>query len=153
MSLQERIEQDFVAARKAGDAAAVQTLRLLKSAFLVKEKEPSQAGKPLGEADELAILRGQIKQRRDSIVAYRDGGRADLADAETAELAILERYLPPQLSADQIRTIVEQVVAAAGDNREFGPIMGQVKKQIGDGADGGTVSTIVREVLAEKNGG
>lgn len=146
MSLQQTIEQDFQTAQKAKDQTTVGTLRLLKSAILVKEKEGAQAGQPLDDDAVLAIVKQQVKQRKESIAEYEKAGRAELVATEQAELALLEKYLPEQLPEAEIRAMAETVIAE-NSGQDFGPVMGQVMKAVAGRADGAIVQKIVKELM------
>src|SRR5436189_570219 len=106
MALKDKIISDMTAAMKAKDAARTSTLRMVKAAITNREKE---GGAPLTDEDVMKLLRSQLKQRRDSVEQYQKAGRQDLADKETAEIAVIEAYLPQAASESEI----EQAVAEA----------------------------------------
>lgn len=145
MSLSETVDQDFQAALKNKDEAVISTLRLLKSELIKKAKE----GKEVTGEMELQVLKSQIKQRRESIVEYQKGGREDLVNQEQAELTILEKYLPPQLSEEAVRALVVEALQdlTESDKANFGKVMGAVMAKVGKAADGGLVNKIVKEQL------
>ena len=123
MTLQEQLSADVKQAMKDRDNELRDTLRFLLSA--VKNAEIDKRG-PLTDDEELALLRTQAKQRQDSIEQYRAGGRDDLADLEAAQLAILERYLPQQMSDDELAAFVQAGVAETGaaGPKDMGKVMG-----------------------------
>lgn len=146
MTVSERIEQDIATAMKAGHAADVAVLRLLKSAF---KNEQIKVGHELSEEEAIKVLAREAKQRRDSISAYRDAGRADMAEAEAEELAIISHYLPQQLSEEELAKIVETAIAETGatTKAQMGLVIGKVMSIVGGKADGATVSKLVASRL------
>ncbi len=144
MTTQDRIESDIKNALTSHDELTVSVLRLIKSAlhneFIAEKKE-------LSDESVLAIISKQAKQRKDSIAAYEKGDRKDLADQERRELDIIRGYLPEQSSEDDIKKIVEEAIAAAGDDGNFGKIMGTVMSKLKGKADGTVVSRLVKEAL------
>ncbi len=146
MSLLEKIEQDFQVALKQKNQAVTSTLRLLKAALTNKEKE----GKKLTEEIALAVLKSQIKQRKDSITEYQKAERNDLAAKEEEELKILEDYLPEQLSEERIKEIIDKVVTqlAEEEQNNFGKVMGAVMKEIAGQAEGSLVTKLVKDKLS-----
>lgn len=147
MSLKERIAQDVKAAMLAKDNPKRDTLRLLQAA--VKQKEVDERIE-LDDAGVVAVLDKMIKQRNDSITAFRLGGRQDLADKEQAELAVLHIYLPARLSADEVAVEVRAIVAELGAQGpgDMGKVMGAVKARLAGKADMGAVSAAVKAALA-----
>ncbi len=147
MSLKERIAQDVKAAMLAKDNPKRDTLRLLQAA--VKQKEVDERIE-LDDAGVVAVLDKMIKQRNDSITAFKLGGRQDLADKEQAELAVLHIYLPARLSADEVAAEVRAIVAELGAQGpgDMGKVMGAVKARLAGKADMGAVSAAVKAALA-----
>ena len=141
MNLSEQVDKDFIIAYKDKDEAKSSVLRMLKSALKNEEINKREA---LSDEEAIKIVQREIKQRKDSIEEYTKGGRADLAEKEKGELTILEKYLPAQLSDEELEAIVRE---AAGDERDFGKVMGKVMPQVAGKADGNRVSSIVRKVL------
>lgn len=123
------------------------TIRMLEAA--IKNAEIDKRGQELAEADILAILQRQVKQRRESIEQFRQGGREDLAEQEALEIGIIEHYLPAQLSRDEIearaRAVIEQVGAAGPGDR--GKVMGMLMRELRGEADGSIVNAVVGELL------
>ena len=148
-SLKERLTTDMKQAMKDRDNELRDTIRLLLSA--VKNAEIDKRS-DLNDDEAMAVLRSQAKQRQDSIQQYRDGGRADLADKEASELAIIERYFPQQLSDDELATLVADGIAETGaaGPKDMGKVMGLLTKRAGNTVDGRRLSTEVREALAGK---
>jgi uncharacterized protein YqeY len=151
MSLQERIEREYIAAYKAGDALRLSVLRLLKTAaknLLVDLKRP---GGTLSEAEFVSVLVKQAKQRRDSIEQFRAASRPDLAGKEEAELGILQEYLPRPLSPEETRAAVEAAVAATGASslKDMGRVMQKLAAEYAGRVDGQSLSALVRGRLAQ----
>jgi len=144
-SLKDRISADMVAAMKARDQVRVDTLRSALSGFTYKR---SEAGVDLTEADELAVVQKQVKQRNDSFTEFTKAGRTDLADKEALERSILQVYLPAQKSADEIRAIVQAAVdSLPADARNQGAVMKIVMPQLKGLADGNLVREAVTAAL------
>jgi uncharacterized protein len=139
-------EDDLKAAMKAGDKRKVATLRLLISAL---KNERIQAGKDLTADEIAAVLRKAVKQRKDSIEQYAKGGRQDLVEAETAELAILERYLPQGLSDEELEREIRAVVAEKGFSsaRDVGLVMKEMMARHRGKVDGRRAQEIARRLL------
>ncbi len=146
MSLKDRINDDLKGAMKSGDKFRTQTLRSLKSALRYAEIE---VGTELDDPGLLAVIAKQAKQRRESIVEFQKGGRADLVEQESAELAILEGYLPAQLSEEEIKAKAQAVIAQLGvtDIKGMGQVMKQLMAELQGQADGKVVNQLVRQLL------
>jgi uncharacterized protein YqeY len=147
MSIKEQIAQDIKAAMLAKDTPRRDTLRLLQAA--VKQKEVDERIE-LDDAAVIAVLDKMLKQRKDSIAAFEQGNRADLAAQEAAEIAILQPYLPARLSADEVTAEVKAIVAELGAKGpgDMGKVMGAVKARLAGKADMGQVSAAVKAALA-----
>ncbi len=147
LTIMEQIDRDLAASMKAGDATRTGVLRLLRSAF---KNEQIKLGHELSEAEVLKILQRESKQRRDSITAYNEANRPELAAVEEEELAIISAYLPEALSNQALEAIVDEVIAELGNPgpAAMGQVIGAVMAKVGARADGGTVSKVVREKLA-----
>lgn len=150
MTLRERIDTELKTAMKAKDKVRLAAIRSIKKALLEKEVELRSQGKTLGEAEELALLSKEAKQRRDSIEQYRQGGREDLAEQEAQELAIIESYLPKQLSDEEIRAAVDEAIAQTGASslKDMGKVMGPLMQKLKGRADGQKVQAMVKEKLS-----
>jgi len=148
MSIKEQIEQDFIAAFKAKDEKAKTLLGMMKSALKNKEIELQ---KPLEDADVIDVLSKEAKKRRESALAFEQGGRNDLADNEKAETEMLARYLPAQLSEDEIKKIVSETIVEIGATSiaDMGKVMGAVVAKTKGQADGAVISKIVKEELSK----
>ena len=146
-SLRERLREDLKSAMRAGETVRRDTIRMLEAA--IKNAEIERRGEALDDADVLAILQRQMKQRRDSIEQFEQGGREDLAEIERAEMAVIEAYLPEQLARDEIaeaaRRIIGQVGASGPGDR--GKVMGPLMKELRGKADGAAVNAVVSELL------
>jgi uncharacterized protein YqeY len=147
MSLNQQIAADITAAMKAKEAVRLSALRMLKAAVMNKEVEK---GRNLEDAEVLQVVASLVKQRRDSVEQFSKGGRADLADKETAEIAILEHYLPPAIGADEIEAAVAAAIAETGATtaKDMGKVMKVVMPKLaGKNADGKAVNDAVRRKL------
>ncbi|MDO8668896.1 MAG: GatB/YqeY domain-containing protein [Candidatus Buchananbacteria bacterium] len=150
MSLAEKINQDFLTAFKNKQDTTVSVLRMLKAALTNKEIEKKlPKGERLPDADITAVIKSEIKKRKDSYLSYSQAKRLDLADKEEKEIVILEKYLPEQMPDDQVRAVVLQVIKDIGTAgpSAFGKVMGAVMAQTKNQADGQMVSKIVKEEL------
>ncbi|MGQ2999297.1 MULTISPECIES: GatB/YqeY domain-containing protein [unclassified Variovorax] len=146
MSLKEQITEDMKTAMRAKDSERLGTIRLLLAAL--KQKEVDERVE-LDDAMVVAIVDKLVKQRKDSVTAFTQGGRTDLADKEAAEIKVLEVYLPQRLGADEIAAEVKAIVAelgAAGPG-DMGKVMGAVKTRLAGKADMGLVSAAVKAAL------
>ncbi len=150
MTLLDTINQDLKTAMKSGDEAGKRALRSIKTAIIRTQKD--RDNRPLSDDEILAVLQKQAKQRRDSIEAYQQAGRDDLVAEEQAELAVIERYLPRQMSEEEIRDIAQAVIAETGaaSPRDMGKVMSQLMPQLRGKADGRLVSQVVRNLLPGK---
>ena len=146
--LQDRLDQDLKDAARAQDKQKLGTLRLLKSAVKYREIE---TGAALDDAAMVAVILTLIKQRRDSVAQYTAGGRPELAAQETAEIGILEAYLPRQLTDDELVVLVQEAITATGAKgpREMGAVMKAVQPKIAGRAEGKRVSEAVKAALAK----
>ena len=147
MSLKDQITEDMKTAMRARDSERLGTIRLLQAALKQKEVDERIA---LDDAAVVAIVDKLIKQRKDSIAAFTQAGRQDLADKESAEMAVLQAYLPARLSADEIAAEVKAIVAELGASgaADMGKVMGAVKTRLAGKADMGAVSAAVKAALA-----
>jgi uncharacterized protein YqeY len=147
MSLKAQITEDMKTAMRAKDSVRLGTIRLLQAAM--KQKEVDERVE-LDDAMVIAIVDKLIKQRKDSVAAYLTAQRQDLADVESAEIKVLEVYLPQRLSADEITAAVKAIVAEVGATGpgDMGKVMGAVKTQLAGKADMGLVSAAVKAALA-----
>ena len=148
MPLNEKIAADLTAAMKAKDAPRLSALRMLKAA--VMNKGMVEKGRDLEDTEVLQVVASLVKQRRDSIEQFAKAGRTDLVDKETAEIAVLERYLPPAASAEEIEAAVAAAIAETGASsaKDLGRVMKAVMPKLaGRNADGKAVNDAVRRTL------
>ncbi len=146
MSLKEQITADMKDAMRARDSERLGVIRLVQAA--IKQREVDERIE-LDDAAVIAILEKMIKQRRESVQQYTDGGRPELADQETAEIAILQPYLPAQLGADEVAAAVTAAIAESGatEMKDMGKVMGILKPKLQGQADMGQVSAQVKVQL------
>lgn len=150
MSLIERISEDIKTAMKAKDKIRLETVRSIKKVLLEKEVSLRPLGQTtLNESQEIEVLAQLAKQRREAIEQYRQAGRNDLADQEAQELAILEEYLPGQLSDEEIGAVVDEIIARteASSAKDMGKVMGPAMQQLKGRADGQKVQAVVKAKL------
>lgn len=147
MSLKARITDDMKNAMRAKETERLATIRLLTAA--IKQKEVDERIE-LDDAAVVGVIDKMVKQRKDSIAAFEQGGRADLAAKEAAEMAVLQAYLPERLSAEAVAAEVKAIVAELGATGpgDMGKVMGAVKTRLADKADMGQVSAAVKAALA-----
>ena len=147
MSLQDRVQTDIAVAMRGGDALRRDVLRMVASAAYNLEK---REGRPLTDDEYLAVLSREVKTRRESVEAFRSGGRIDLAEKEEAEIAIIGEYLPAALTEDEIASLVQEGIAATGASsaRDMGKVMGWLAPRTRGRADGKHLSELVVQALA-----
>ncbi|HUH46312.1 MAG TPA: GatB/YqeY domain-containing protein [Arenibacter sp.] len=140
---------DMKVAMKARDTVALESLRAIKSALLLAQTETGSASELSGE-EEIKLLQRLVKQRKDSAAIYKEQNRGDLAEPELAQAAIIEKFLPEQLSVEAIEKIVLQTIEAVGASgmKDMGKVMGLVSKELIGKADGKTISNIVKAKLS-----
>lgn len=146
MGLQQLVMEQMKTAMKAKDTVALESLRAIKSALLLAKT--SGDGELSGE-DEVKLVQKLVKQRKDSATIFSQQGREDLAAPELAQVAVLEQFLPEQLSDKEIEKVVEQTIANTGASgmKDMGKVMGMVSKELAGKADGKTISNIVKNKL------
>ena len=146
MSLKGQITEDMKSAMKAGDKDRLKVVRLMLSA--VKQIEIDKRIE-IDDAGVLVVLDKMVKQRRDSVEQFEKGNREDLAKIERDEIAILEQYLPAQLSAEELASLIDEAIKTSGAEgiRDMGKVMGQIKAKAAGRADMGAVSAAVKERL------
>ena len=147
MNLESRIMGDLKEAMKAKDQAALRTIRAIKAAILIQKTDGS--GVELNEEMEIKMIQKMAKQRQESYDIFVKQNRQDLADIESAELEVLKRYLPEQLSEEKIKEVVDSIIASTGAEgmKDMGKVMGMASKELAGKADGKTISGIVRAAL------
>lgn len=148
MNLKEKINRDFIAARKAHQKAEAEVLTMVRTAIRYKEIEKKGE---LTDSDLVTIVSHEIKQRKDSVTQYTAGQRADLADKEKKEIDILMKYLPAQLSAKEIEAKVKEAIARTGaaGPADMGKVMGLAMKDLKGKADGAVVQKLVHQALSK----
>lgn len=149
MSLQADIMAKMKEAMKAKDQVALTSLRAVKAAILLAQTE-SGAKEELSEDQENKILQKLVKQRKDSAAIFIEQGREDLAEPELAQAAVIEQFLPEQLSEEEVEKVVIQTIEALGAEgmKDMGKVMGAVNKELAGQADGKTISILVKKNLA-----
>ena len=147
MSLQKEVMQQMKEAMKSKDTTALEALRALKSAFLLANT--SGSGVELTESDEIKIVQKLVKQRKDSAAIFTEQGREDLVEPELAQAAVLEKFLPAQMSEEEIKAVIDKIIADTGASsmKDMGKVMGIASKQLAGKADGKTISGIVKSSL------
>jgi uncharacterized protein YqeY len=140
---------ELKAAMKAKDSVALESLRAIKSAILLAQTETGGGGE-LSEEAEIKLLQKLVKQRKDSAALYTDQGRADLAEPELAQAAVIEKFLPEQLSEEEITAVVKATIEKVGASgmQDMGKVMGMASKELAGKADGKTISGIVKTLLS-----
>ena len=149
MELFEKVSKDIVAAMKAKDKVTLEALRNIKKVFIEAKTAPG-ANDTLDDAAALKILQKLAKQGHDSADLYTQQNRPDLADAEMAQVKVIESYLPKAMSAEEIEAAVKEIIAQTGATsiKEMGKVMGVASKQLAGKADGKAISDVVKKLLA-----
>jgi uncharacterized protein YqeY len=149
MSLQIQINEEIKNAMKAKDTLALEALRAVKSALLLAQTE-SGAKEEISKDEEIKLLQRLVKQRKESARIFTEQGREDLAQPEIEQAKIIEKFLPAQLSEEEIKEIIKQIIAETGANgiAQMGQVMGEANKKMAGQADGKTISTVVKSLLA-----
>lgn len=148
MSLEQKIMAELKTAMLAKDEKAVRSLRAIKAA-IINAKTSEGAGGEIKEDDENKLLQKMVKQRKDSLEIFMQQNREDLAQKEREELEVIERFLPRQLTADELKERIKKIIQESGASSaaEFGKVMGLASKQLAGQADGKTISATVKELL------
>lgn len=149
MSKRTEFNDDLKTAMKGGDQMAVATLRLINAALKQKDIDARPSGKEVTEADILSMLQGMIKQRQESLKIFRDNKRDDLADKEAAEIAVIEKYLPKQMSDAEVAAVVDKLIKETGaaSQKDMGKVMGALKSQYAGQLDMGKAGAVVKQKL------
>lgn len=150
MNLEQKIMADMKDAMKAKDEAALRSLRAIKAAIIIA-KTAEGAGGELKEEDETKLLQKLVKQRRDSLEIYTQQNREDLAQKEQEEITVIERFLPAQLSGDELKAQVQAIITEVGATSpaDMGKVMGAASKKLAGQADGKAISAVVKELLSK----
>ena len=146
MTIREKIEDDIRQAMRSQNRLRLDALRFLKNAIQMVEKAQQKA---LDDTGVTEVIAKQVKERRESIRMFEEGSRTDLVAKESAELAVLEEYMPPQMSAEQLSTLIREVIQQMGAEtpRDKGRVMGKLMPQVRGLADGTQVNALVDEIL------
>jgi uncharacterized protein YqeY len=149
MSLESKVMAEMKDAMRAKDEAALRTLRAIKAAILL-EKTSANASDTISEADEIKMLQKMAKQRRDSLEIFTTQNREDLAKKEREELEIIERFLPQQMSQEELQSELRAIIAETGASSpsDMGKVMGVATKRLAGKADGKAISESVKQLLA-----
>ncbi len=149
MSLEQQIMTEMKEAMKAKNEGVLRALRAIKAEIIKAKTEPG-AGGEIDEATEQKFLQKMMKQRRDSLDIFEKQGREDLASKEKEEMAVIEKFLPKQLDEAELKEIVKKIIAETGASTpaDMGKVMGVASKQLAGKADGKTISSVVKELLA-----
>lgn len=150
MGLEQKIMVDLKAAMFAKDEKALRSLRAIKAAIL-NAKTAEGAHGELKEEDETKLLQKLVKSRKDSLEIFRQQNREDLAVKEQEELDIIEKFLPAQMTADEVREVIRRIISSTGASSpaDMGKVMGAATKELAGRAEGKTISTVVKEELAK----
>ena len=151
MSLEQKIMTDLKAAMLAKDEAALRSLRAIKAAILLAKTAEGATG-DLTEDAEVKLLQKMVKQRKDSLEIFQQQSRTELAKKEEEEIAVIEKFLPKQMSVDEIKVAVVAIIASSGASSpaDMGKVMGVASKELAGKADGKTISSVVKELLSSK---
>jgi len=146
VTLKERITEDMKAAMRASEKERLSTIRMVQAA--IKQREVDERI-TLDDAQVVAVLEKMVKQRRESIVQFEQGGRTDLADKERTEIALLQSYLPAQLSAAEVDALIQEAIASTGATsvKDMGKVMGVVKARAAGRTDMGAASARIKAAL------
>lgn len=150
MSLEQKIMAEMKDAMKAKDEPSLRALRAIKAEIIKAKTEPG-AGGSISEEKETGLLQKMMKQRKDSLEIYQQQQRADLAQKEMEEMAVIERFLPKQLSGEELKAELQQIITETGASSpaDMGKVMGTATKKLAGRADGKTISSMVKDLLAK----
>lgn len=150
MNLEQKVMAEMKDAMKAKDEPILRSLRAIKAEIIKAKTEPGAGGEVSAEK-ELSLLQKMMKQRKDSLEIYQQQNRADLAQKEQEEITVIEKFLPKQLSQEEIKTELQQIITETGASSpaEMGKVMGVATKKLAGLADGKTISAMVKELLAK----
>jgi uncharacterized protein YqeY len=150
MNLEQKVMAEMKEAMKAKDEAVLRALRGIKAEIIKAKTEPG-AGGEITEETELKLLQKMMKQRKDSLEIYQQQGRADLAQKEQEEISVIERFLPKQMSSEELKTELQSIIAETGASSpaDMGKVMGVATKRLAGRADGRAISAAVKELLAK----
>src|SRR5262245_27619145 len=148
MALEQKIMSELKTAMLSKDEASLRSLRAVKAAILLA-KTSEGAGGELKEEDEIKLLQKLVKQRKDSLEIFEQQKREDLAQKEREEIAVIEKFLPKQMDAGELKKVIAEIISSTGASSpaDMGKVMGVASKQLAGKADGKTISAIVKELL------
>ena len=148
MSLQKQVMEQMKTAMKSKDKVALESLRALKSAFLLANTSGSDV--ELSEEEEIKIVQKLVKQRKDSAAIFDEQDRSDLSEPEKAQAKILEQFLPEQMSEEELKGVIAEIVSKTGASsmKDMGKVMGMASKSLAGKADGKAISMVVKELLS-----
>jgi uncharacterized protein YqeY len=151
MNLEEKVMAQLKDAMKSKDEKSLRGLRAIKAAIILA-KTAEGAGGQLTEADEVKLLQKLVKQRKDSLEIFQQQDRKDLAQKEMDEIAVIEQFLPKQLSGEELKGIIAEIIQQTGASSpaDMGKVMGAANKQLAGKADGKSISVVVKELLSIK---
>ncbi len=147
MNLEKKVLEELKTAMRAKDKIALEALRAIKSAILLEKT--SGKGEEISEAAEIKLLQKLVKQRKESAAIYRQQNRTDLAETEEKQAAVIEKFLPEQLSEEELEPIIKKIIDDLGATtiKDMGRVMGAASKQLAGKADNRTISTLVKKLL------
>ena len=150
MNLEQKIMAEMKEAMKSKNESGLRGLRAIKAEIIKAKTEPGANGE-ISEEKETALLQKMLKQRRDSLEIYQQQNRADLAQKEQEEIGVIEKFLPQQLTPEELRAELQQIIAETGASSpaDMGKVMGTASKRLAGRADGKTISATVKELLAK----
>jgi uncharacterized protein len=151
MNLEEKVMTDLKTAMLAKDEKSLRSLRAIKAAIINLKTSEGFSGEVKAD-DEIKLLQKLVKQRKESLEIYEKQNRNDLAEKEKEEIAVIEKFLPKQMSGDELKKVISSIIkdTGAASQADMGKIMGMANKQLGGKADGKTIAAIVKEILASK---
>ncbi len=151
MNLEEKVMADLKTAMLAKDEKSLRSLRAIKAAIINTKTAEGFSGE-IKDEDEIKLLQKLVKQRRDSLEIYEKQNREDLASKEREEIEVIEKFLPKQMSGDELKSIIEKIIEKSGASSpaDMGKVMGMANKELAGKADGKTIASIVKGILAKK---
>lgn len=150
MSLKERIDADLKSALLGGDKNKTNTLRGLKAVILDAEVSTGKRADGLGDSEIEVLIQKEISKRNESVTLYNSNSRPELADQEQSEIDIIQAYLPKQLTEDELKIVVDEILSSESDVsiKDMGRIIGVVKSKVGNSADGATIAKVIKSKLS-----
>jgi uncharacterized protein len=151
MSLEQKVMDDLKTAMLAKDEKSLRSLRAIKAAIINLKTSEGFAGE-IKEDDEIKLLQKLVKQRKESLEIYEKQNRKDLAEKEQEEISVIEKFLPKQMSVDELKEIIAKIIKDTGatSQADMGKVMSTANKQLAGKADGKTIASVVKEILAAK---